>query len=78
VTADLDRCCAAPPSWQVGRWRFERWPRRVTGGRGRWGCSNGSLGVANYRTPLGAWLALRRWARQDASRRWARQQRGYP
>jgi hypothetical protein len=72
MTTPLDRCCAAPPSWQIGRYRFERWPRAATGpgSRGRrWGCSNGCLGVANYRTPLGAWLALRRWAREDAARR---------
>lgn len=64
----LENCAAAPPSWQLGRHRFERMPKAEAGpgSRGRWGVSNGRLGVSNYRTPVGAYLALRRFARQPA------------
>lgn len=32
---------------------------------GRWGVSNGIRGVCNHRTPIGAWLALRRFMRVE-------------
>jgi hypothetical protein len=51
------------PAWQIGRYRFSRWSRAVTGGRARWGASADGKGVANYRTPLGAFIALRRFMR---------------
>jgi hypothetical protein len=50
-------CEAAPRHrWQIGRYQ-------VAYDHGRWGISDGSKGVMNHRTPLGAWLAFRRWQR---------------
>lgn len=40
--------------YKLGKLRFEHQLD------GRWGVSNGMLGVGNRRTPLGAWLALHR------------------
>jgi hypothetical protein len=58
-------CAATPPNWHIGRYRFERQSNPVRRWH-RWGCSDGMRGVANYRTPLGAFLAQRRWARRPA------------
>jgi hypothetical protein len=41
--------------YHLGKLRFEHQHN------GRWGVSDGMLGVSNRRTPLGAYLALRRW-----------------
>ena len=52
---------AAPRSrWQAGRYTFGRRER------GKWSVSDGCLGVDNYRTPVGAFLALLRWRRENA------------
>jgi hypothetical protein len=56
-------CAASPPGWTIGRYRFQRQPGPVRRWH-RWGCDDGSFCVANYRTPLGAFLAQRRWARE--------------
>jgi hypothetical protein len=54
-----------PPSWQIGGFRFERYPRDITG-RGRWGCCwDNMIGVANHRTPAGAFLAVRRFRKRE-------------
>ncbi|WP_432679140.1 hypothetical protein ACRAJ3_09715 [Rhodococcus pyridinivorans] len=47
--------------FRIGRYQFgySRWHR--------WECSDGMRGVGGYLTPLGAWLAQRRWARVDSS-----------
>ena len=52
--------------YQIGPAVLERLPRAESGpgSRGRWGASNGSVGVGGHRTPAGALLALRRWARK--------------
>jgi hypothetical protein len=63
VTTQLDRCAAAPPSWTVRGLRFER-NRQPIRRFHRWGCSDGAYGVANCRTPLGAFIAQRRWRRK--------------
>ena len=55
----VERCTAAPPSWQIGRYRFERNPQPVKRWR-RWGCSDGAYGVGNCVTPVAAFLAQRR------------------
>lgn len=44
--------------YKIGNLRFEHQTN------GRWGVSNGMIGVCNYRTPLGAWFGLRRFARR--------------
>jgi len=55
-------CAAAPRHrWQAGRYRVEY-------DRGRWGISDSMHGVCNYRTPWGAWRALRRWEKVLADR----------
>ena len=56
--AETELHCAAAPRhrWHIGRYRIEY-------ERGKWGISDGCKGVGNYRTPIGAWLALRRWQR---------------
>jgi hypothetical protein len=54
---EAEHCAAAPRHrWQIGRYRLEY-------DSGRWGLSDRCKGVGNCRTPLGAWLALRRWQR---------------
>ena len=74
MTTELERCTQAPPTWRIGRYRFERWPRAASGpgSRGRWGCGDGMRGVGGHRTPVGAWLSLWRWIRKDAANRKAR------
>jgi hypothetical protein len=58
--------CATGRRWRIGSVEFECLPRAESGpgSRGRWGASNGSVGVGGHRTPVGALLALRRWARE--------------
>ena len=49
------RCAAAPRHrWHIGRYQIEY-------DHGRWGMNDGCKGVSRYWTPVGAWLALRRW-----------------
>lgn len=43
--------------YQIGKICLEHQPD------GLWGASDGSRGVANYKTPFGAYVALRRWQR---------------
>lgn len=63
--AGCGHCCAqAPPSWQIGRFRFERQADPVRRWH-RWGCSDGSYGAANCATPFGAFLAQRHWRRRN-------------
>jgi hypothetical protein len=51
------RCEAAPRHrWRVGRYQVEYH-------HGRWGINDGCKGVGGHRSPVGAWLALRRWQR---------------
>jgi hypothetical protein len=52
---------AAGKRYRLGKFTFEHQPN------GRWGVSDGMLGVGGHRTPLGAYLALRRWRRDPAS-----------
>lgn len=55
---------ADPPRrrWRVGRYEFHRIPRsQVPHLSGRWGVSDGQTGTGFCKTPLGAWLAHRRW-----------------
>jgi hypothetical protein len=62
------QCAPGPRSrWVIGSYAFERWARTQEGpgSRGRWGCCcRNSRGVSNCRTPLAAFLSLRRWMRQ--------------
>jgi hypothetical protein len=55
---------AGPRSrWRIGQWEFRRYARAEhgPGSRGRWGCTwRNSRGIGNCRTPLGAYLGLRR------------------
>jgi hypothetical protein len=46
--------------YKLGKLRFEHQLD------GRWTVSNGTRGVCNYRTPLGAWLGLRRFIRSGS------------
>lgn len=49
--------------WRIGPYEFGRMPRAASGpgSRGRWGCCwRNQLGTAQYRSPLGAFLGLRR------------------
>jgi len=51
------RCTAVPRHrWRIGRYQIEY-------DHGRWGMNDGCKGVSHSRTPIGAWLALRRWQR---------------
>ncbi len=55
--APAENCAAAPRyRWRIGRYCLEYDP-------GSWGLNDGCKGVSNHRTPLTAWLALRRWQR---------------
>jgi hypothetical protein len=67
--SEIPLLCAAGPRnrWRTGSYAFERWPRAESGpgSGGRWGCCyRSSRGVANYRSPLGAFLGLRRELRK--------------
>ena len=47
--------------WRIGSYEFERWSR------GRWGCCyRNDRGVANCRSPVAAFFALRRWLREPS------------
>ena len=52
---------SAPPcrEWRAGQFTFRRSRRQ-----GRWTCQVPDRGAAGYRTPLGAFLAVRRMLRQ--------------
>ncbi|WP_156665606.1 hypothetical protein [Rhodococcus phenolicus] len=47
--------------FRIGRYQFgySRWHR--------WECSDGMRVVAGHRTPIGAWLAQRKWAKVSLS-----------
>lgn len=47
---------SAPRHWHLGSYRIDYW-------RGRWGLSDGHRASWPHRTPLTAWLALRRYQR---------------
>jgi hypothetical protein len=64
----LEQCVQAPPSWRIGRMRFERNADPIRRWH-RWGCSDGAYGVCNYVTPLGALLAQRCWRRENLTGR---------
>jgi len=63
MSTELDRCFQSPPNWTVFGIRIERQAAPARRWH-RWGCSDGSYGVANYRTPVGAILAQRRWRKK--------------
>jgi hypothetical protein len=52
---------------KVGPYRFAFYTSGPQ--RWRWECSGHGLGVGGHRTPLGAWLALVRFRREQAARR---------
>lgn len=56
--AETELHCAAASRhrWRIGRYQIEY-------DHGRWGLNDDCKGVAECRSPLGAWLALRRWQR---------------
>lgn len=55
------RCAPAPRHrWHIGRYQ-------VTCHHGRWDINDGCKGVGGHWTPLGAWLALRRWQRTPST-----------
>jgi hypothetical protein len=62
--------CAESPRyrWRVGPYEFQRYARSQDGpgSRGRWGCNSRGRGVANYRTPIGAFFAMLRWQKVPA------------
>jgi hypothetical protein len=70
VAQESLRCAPGPRSrWRIGPYEFERWPRAEDGpaSAGRWGCCyRNSRGVGNCRSPLGAFLALRRRLREPS------------
>lgn len=45
--------------WQIGRFTFARAPRQ-----GRWSCQVSDRGGCGYRTPFGAYFAVRRMSRK--------------
>ena len=67
--AETELQCAAGPRnhWRIGSYEFERYARdQGAPGSRRWGCCwRNSRGVENCRSPLGAFLALRRVLRND-------------
>jgi hypothetical protein len=69
MTLTAENAGAVGRRWRLGSLTLERLPRAESGpgSRGRWGASNGSVGVGHHRTPLGALAALWLWARKAAS-----------
>ena len=58
---DTDQKMAAPRRmFRIGRYAFSL-------GVMRWECTDGMRGVCGYRTPIGAYIALRRWQRVKAT-----------
>lgn len=47
-------------SWQIGAYRFSRYSHN-----GKWECSAHGRGVGSQRGPLRAFLALRRWLKEE-------------
>lgn len=67
MTAETQLAGESPKRhWKFGRYTLGRYTRDypVPGARGRWSLDDGCVGVGNCRTPLHAWFALRRWARE--------------
>lgn len=57
---------AQPPTWRwrIGPYEFARYRRAHALHRGLWECSAHGSGVGGHRTPVGAFLHLRRWLRE--------------
>lgn len=65
----LDAMAAMPHRrFTIGRFQFATY--RFSGHL-RWECSNGTLAVGGYRTPVGACMALRRFRALADSNKWS-------
>lgn len=58
--------------WQIGPYRFTRWRKGQTNSRGRWGCNAHGRGTDFHRTPMGAYVALRRWLNEPVDQSYER------
>jgi hypothetical protein len=57
AVAEELHCAAAPRHrWRIGRYQIEY-------DAGKWGLNDGCKGVANCKSLIRAWFALRRWQR---------------